>query len=96
MSTDHRGLVALTPQDEQPEERVVSVLTRALDEAKAGRLRAVALTGLVRLGPGDLRNHYAWAGAHDNQQALLIAGMQVLQAELVEDIRSELIHVEDE
>jgi hypothetical protein len=83
-------LVSLTPADEVPQERVVAVLRQALEMAEAGELRAVALAGTVRVGPADLRGHYAWAGSSGGLRPSLIAGLEVVRAELVDSIRAEL------
>jgi len=95
--SDTPTLVSLTPSDEQPCERVVSVLRQALDLAEAGQLRAVALAGVVQHGPADRRGHYAWAGADDAQLRTMLAGhLSVTQAEVVDLIRADLVDVEDE
>jgi len=91
------NLVTLTPEDQLPEERVVSVLRQALAMAEAGQLRAVALAGVVQRGPADRRGHYAWAGVDDGPlRTMLIGHLAVTQAELVEQVRADLVDAEDE
>jgi len=82
--------VVLTPVDEIPAKAVVDVLREALTMAEAGELRHVALAGVARMGPGDQRGYYAWAGADDGARARLIGGLAIVSAQLQADVLSEL------
>ena len=58
--------------------------------AESGELRAVALAGVDRLGPGVSGGYFAWAGLSGAHRYMLLGGLSVVQAELTAQVRDEL------